>query len=204
MSAPRRVPLLRWEPLPFLVLLVLALGTGVVRPDGPAPLFWAYNALLVAVVIWVLVVVLRPDPARNPDRWGSFESLEHAELVDAPAAVDRELQTLVPVDVQRRQSKIDLARIAAGPSQHAVLVPRSRRWLSPRYRVGVVLEGGGKPRQGGYLQPAADERRREQLDALAQQGRYVRVPVRITGDQQPYGLDLDLSGLDDLDALDPA
>ena len=87
------------------------------------------------------------------------------------------------------------ARLHGGADQRAVLVPRARRWLSPRYRVGVQLVGDGRPHHAGFLPDAADARWRDRLDLLRTDGRYVRVPVRINGSNRPFRVDLDLSGL---------
>jgi hypothetical protein len=81
-----------------------------------------------------------------------------------------------------------------------VLVPRASRWLSRRYRIGVQLAGGDRPRHAGFLSPAADDRWRELLDGMREHGRYVRVPALITGGSRPYGVELDLSGLERLGA----
>jgi hypothetical protein len=133
---------------------------------------------------------------RNPDPMGDLTSLDGLDLVDAES-IGAAVRAVVPVaDVHRHQAAIDLARLHGGASQHAVLVPRSRRWLSPKYRIGVQLAGGDRPRHAGYLGDAADARWRDVLDAVAvSRGAYVRVPAVIEGDRRPFRVDLDLSGL---------
>lgn len=198
MSAPRRKPLLRGEPLPFLVVLVLLIATGGVRPDSPPWLFWPFNVLLVASLVWLVAVLVRGRRRPNPDQWGDLRTLEGLELVEAPAP-PRTVRQVAPVaDSHRHQPAIDLALLHGGADQHAVLVPRASRWLSMRYRIGVQLVGGGTPRHAGFLPEKVDATWRERLDGLALEGRYVRVPARITGDARPHGVELDLGGLEAL------
>ena len=106
---------------------------------------------------------------------------------------------MVPVDdVRRHQPAIELARIHGGTEQSAVLVPRASRWLKRRYRIGVQLVGGDRPRHAGFLSRAAEDRWIELLDGRLERGEYVRVPAIITGASRPYGVELDLSGLGSL------
>ncbi|WP_136708803.1 hypothetical protein [Agromyces sp. H66] len=198
MPAPRSKPLLSWEPLPYLVLLVLLVLTGVVRPDAPPVLFWGLIALIVAALAWLIAALVRSTRRENPDRWGDLSTLDGLDVVDA-ARRERDVRTVVPVDdAQRHQSAIELARLAGGAEQHAVLVPRASRWLSRRYRVGVQLVGGDRPRHAGFLGPASADRWTELLDDLREHGRYVRVPALVTGAARPFGVELDLSGLEGL------
>lgn len=198
MPAPRSKPLADWEPLPYLVLLVLLLLTTVVRPDAPPVFFWGLMVLVVAAIGWLVVALVRSGRSENPDRWGDLSSLEGLEVVDAPGR-ERDVRTVVPVeDANRHQPAIELARLHGGAEQHAVLVPRASRWLSRRYRIGVQLVGGDRPRHAGFLGRAAEERWTEVLDDLREQGRYVRVPALVTGASRPHGVELDLSGLEEL------
>ncbi|GAA1775484.1 hypothetical protein [Agromyces lapidis] len=200
MSAPRRKPLLHWEPLPYLVVLVLLIATGGVRPESPPWLFWPFTVLLVAALVWLVAGLVRGRRRGNPDQWGDLQTIDGLELVDAPRR-EREVRQVAPVaDAHRHQPAIDLALLHGGADQHAVLVPRASRWLSRRYRIGVQLVGGGTPRHAGFLGDAVDATWRELLDALASEGRYVRVPARITGDSRPHGVELDLGGLESLEA----
>jgi hypothetical protein len=197
MPARRSKPLTSWEPAPYLVLLVLLLLTGVVRPDAPPALFWGLMTLVVAALGWLIASLARSGRPTNPDRWGDLSTLDGLDLVDA-ARRARDVRAVVPVDdTQRHQPAIELARLHGGAEQHAVLVPRASRWLSRRYRVGVQLVGGDRPRHAGFLTRAAEQRWIEVLDDLRVQGRYVRVPALVTGASRPYGVELDLSGLDD-------
>lgn len=200
MPAPRSKPLTRWEPMPFLVVFVLLLLTGVVRPDGAPILLWVLVALLLASLAWLVVSLVRSTRRSNPDQWGDLSSLDGILLIDAPRR-EREVRTVVPVDdTQRHQPAIELARLHGGTEQHAVLVPRASRWLSRRYRIGVQLVGGDRPRHAGFLRRDAEERWVELLDGLRERGDYVRVPAIVTGAARPYGVELDLSGLPALEA----
>lgn len=195
MPAPRSKPLTRWEPMPFLVVLVLLLLTGLVRPDGPPVLVWGLVVALVASLAWLVVSLVRSTRRANPDQWGDLSSLDGIELVDAPQR-QREVRAVVPVeDTHRHQPAIELARLHGGAEQHAVLVPRASRWLSRRYRIGVQLVGGDRPRHAGFLRRDAEERWIELLEQLRDRGAFARVPAIVTGAERPYGVELDLSGL---------
>ncbi|MGI9823375.1 hypothetical protein [Agromyces sp. Marseille-Q5079] len=198
MPAPRSKPILAWEPAPYLVLLVLLILTGLVRPSSSPWLFWPFTVVLVAALAWLVVPLVRGRNERpNPDRWGDLSTLDGLVILDAPQR-EREVRTLLPVaDVHRHQAAIDLARIHGGGEQHAVLVPRSSRWLSRRYRVGVQLVGGDRPRHAGFIADAAAEPWLDRIDELRGEGVFVRVPALITGADRPFGVDLDVSGLAD-------
>lgn len=199
MPAPRSKPLLAWEPLPFLVLIGLLLLTGVIRPEGSPAVFWPFLVLILAACVWLVVSLGRAVRRTNPDRWGDLSTLDGLEVVDAPRR-EREVRSVVPVDeVNRHQPAIELARLYGGTEQHAVLVPRASRWLKRRYRIGVQLVGGDRPRHAGFLGRVADERWVDLLDGLRQRGTFVRVPAIIVGASRPYGIDLDLSGLEALE-----
>jgi hypothetical protein len=195
MPAPRSKPLLSWEPFPFLVLLVLLLLTSVVRPDGPPVTFWALVVAILAAIAWLVVSLVRASRRTNPDQWGDLSTLDGLVIVDAPR-VEREVRAVVPVDdVGRHQPAIELARLHGGAEQPAVLVPRASRWLKRRYRIGVQLVGGDRPRHAGFLTRPAEDRWVELLDGMFRRGEYVRVRAIITGSSRPYGVELDLAGL---------
>lgn len=205
---PRFKPLLSWEPFPFIVVIGLLLLTGVIRPDAPGWLLWPFLGLVVAALAFLVVRFLRDRRPANPDRWGDLATLDGLGLVDAPGAA-REIRTVTPVDdTGRHQASIDLARTHGGAEQDAVLVPRASRWLSPRYRIGVQLVGGSvnsggssaRPRHAGFLRADAEARWGGLLDGLRARGEYVRVPAMVTGDSRPFAVELDLSGLERLEA----
>jgi hypothetical protein len=198
MPAPRSKPLLAWEPLPFLVLVGLLLLTGWIRPDGPPVLFWLLVVLVLAALAWLVVSLVQSSRRGNPDQWGDLATLDDLDVVDAPHQA-RDVRSVVPVeDVNRHRAAIELARLYGGAEQHAVLVPRANRWLSRRYRVGVQLVGGDRPRHAGFLPAAAADRWVDLLDDLRRRGSFVRVPAIIVGDSRPHKVDVDLSGLEAL------
>jgi len=200
MPAPRSKPLLAWEPFPLLVLIVLLLLTGVIRPGGPPVLFWPFVLVVLAALGWFVVSLVRASRPRNPDQWGDLSGLEGLDVIDAPRR-ERVVRSVVPVeDTNRHQPAIELARLYGSPEQHAVLVPRASRWLSRRYRIGVQLVGGDRPRHAGFLGRVAEARWVELLDGMRERGAFVRVPAIVTGDSRPYGVELDLSGLEALEA----
>lgn len=200
---PRRKPLLAWEPFPYLVVIVLLLGTGFIRPDAPPWLLWPFLALLVAAIGYLAYRFVQERRPANPDRWGDLSTLDGLEVVDAPGAA-RQVRTVTPVeDTGRHQAAIDLARVQGGAEQDAVLVPRASRWLSRRYRVGVQLVGGARPRHAGFLRPDAEARWADALDALRERGEYVRVPAFVAGASRPFKVELDLSGLERIETGAP-
>lgn len=198
MPAPRSKPLLRWEPLPFLVLLALLLLTGLIRPDGPPAPFWILVVLVLASIGWLIASLVGSSRRANPDQWGDLSTLDGLDIVDVPHR-DRQVRSVVAVDdTQRHQPAIELARLYGGTEQPAVLVPRASRWLARRYRIGVQLVGGDRPRHVGFLGRAAEERWVDLLDALRERGEYAQVPAIVTGTSRPYRVELDLSGLEGL------
>jgi hypothetical protein len=200
MPAPRSKPLLAWEPFPLLVVIVLLLFTGVIRPDAPPVLFWPFVLVVLAALGWFVVSLVRATRRTNPDQWGDLSSLDGLDVIDAPRQA-RVVRSVVPVeDTNRHQPAIELARLYGSPEQFAVLVPRASRWLSRRYRIGVQLVGGDRPRHAGFLGRIAEERWVELLDGLRERGAFVRVPAIVTRDSRPYGVELDLSGLPALEA----
>lgn len=205
---PRFKPLLDWEPLPFLVAIALLLLTGVVRPDSESWLVWSLAAGIVAAVVWLLVSTLR-GRGRNPDRWGDLSTLDGLTIVDVPsrpvadpAGPGGTVRTAAEViDTERHRSSIELAVLEGGERLHAVLVPRASRWMSPRYRVGVQLAGGARPRHAGFLDDATSARWAAILDAERARGVYARVPAQVRTDGGRLRVELDLSGMERFEGL---
>ncbi|WP_353809482.1 hypothetical protein [Agromyces sp. SYSU T00194] len=196
-SVPTRKPFLEWEPLPYLVVLALAVAISLVRPADAPFAFWPLLIAVVLAAAWLVATLVRDGRStRNPDRWGDLRTLDGIRVIDAPGQ-PRAVSGVVPVrDAERHQSSIDLARIHGGNEQHAVLVPRASRWMARRYRIGVQLVGGTRPHLAGFLHEAADERWRAVLDGLRAHDAYVRVPATIVGQERPFRVELDLSGLE--------
>lgn len=197
---PRYKSLLRWEPFPYLVLLALLLATGFIRPDAPPVLLWPFVLGIAASLVWVLVAIRAERRDRNPDAWGNLTGVAGLDLTEVPSA-SAAVRTVVPViDTHRHQAAIDLARLHGGAEQQAVLVPRASRWMSMRYRVGVQLVGGDRPRHAGYLPDDAQDRWGGLLEARRVAGGYLSVPAFVLGEARPHRVELDLSGLGALEA----
>ncbi|MET0724786.1 MAG: hypothetical protein ABWY36_00445 [Leifsonia sp.] len=197
MPEPRFKSPIDWEPLSYLVLFVLVVVAGSIRPDvAPIP-FWIATALAVAAAVFFVISLVR-DVARNranPDGWGNLKTLDGLSIV---AAEHRDAETrpyIAVADVHRHQSAIDIARARSGDHLRAVLVPRASRWLSNRYRIGVQLVAGDRIAHAGFLPDVADRRWREELGALRDAGAFVSVPARIRGTEKPFTVELDASGL---------
>ena len=204
MPARRSKPLIVWEPLPYLVLFALVLVASVVSPERLPLLFWPLVVVIVATAAWMLASLVAGARPANPDRWGDLASLDGIEVRDAPR-LDRGVRAVATVtDSGRHQPSIELARLFGGAEQAAVLIPHATRWMTRRYRVGVQLVGGTRPRHAGFLDDGADARWRDLLDALARQGAYVRVPALIVGETRPFKVELDLGGLALLEGEPPA
>lgn len=200
MGRPLRKPFWRWEPLPYLVLVLLLLFTGSVRADAAPAVFWP--ALAVTVAAAIAFVVLLIGQARrgrpNPDSSGDLYTLDGLAVVDVPASADRPVPV---VEVNRHQAAIDASQAWAGAdrAQTAVLVPGASRWLGLRLRVSVQLvsEHAGVPRihHAGFLPEQAAEKWQQELAALRRAGVYLRVPAIVVGSGRPFTVQLDLGGL---------
>ncbi len=183
------------------MLVALLLLTGVIRPDGPVVLLVLFVVAVLAALAWLIWSLVRASRRANPDQWGDLTTTDGLELVDAPGR-PRDVRTVVPVDdANRHQPAIELARLYGGAEQHAVLVPRASRWMSRRYRVGVQLVGGDRPRHAGFLGrcrggPLGRPARRPRERAATTCGS----PRSSSAASRPFGVDLDLSGLEALEA----
>lgn len=197
MSEPRNKSLLHWEPFSYVLLVVLVILAGSLNPQGAPIAFWIAAVFAAAATVFFLIAFVSYGRRSrlNPDPSGNLRSLADITLV-AAEHVDAETNPSVTVaDVHRHQTAIEIVRTHGGEQVRAVLVPRSSRWLSRRYRVGVQLVAAGEIRHAGFLPDAVDERWREQLGALRDDDRYVEVPALIRGSQRPFSVDLDVSGL---------
>jgi hypothetical protein len=194
MTRTLRKPLWRWEPGPYLLLILLLISTASIPPRRLPVLYTVLFVLtaIVAVVLLVLLVRQGLRGRRNPDPAGILTSLDGLELVplgatDAP---------ITPVaDTARHQAALENVRVRAGSSPVAVLVPDATRWLGLRIRIAVHLVAGDRVYHVGFLPDRATERYNEGLRALAARRAYVSAPSSITGTAPRYGLDVDLGAL---------
>lgn len=197
MTRTLRKPLWRWEPAPYVLLIVLMLATGSVVPDRNPVVYWVLFAATVAAaaVVIVLIVVQLARGRRNPDAVGMLSSLDGLELV--PLASSSAPPTPV-VDASRHQSALDSARARAGVAPVAVLVPDATRWLALRIRVAVHVVVPGKVYHVGFLPEQATARYDLGLRNLAVQRRFVTAPARVIGTARPFAAEVDLGSLDAL------
>lgn len=199
MPEPRRKSFWRWEPLPYLAVLILLVFAGAVRPNAAPVLFWIVApvtvVVVVAFVVMLIVQVRRPKP--NPDASGDLATLDGLTVI-AAAPTDG---PRVPVDdVRRHQSAIEAAEAfatSAGRPVEAVLVPGATRWLALRLRVSVQLVGGTHISHGGFLPERAADRWQGELTRLRDGGIYLRVPVVVRGAPRSFTVEVDLGGLAD-------
>ncbi|NYD65818.1 hypothetical protein [Agromyces atrinae] len=194
---PRSKPLLAWEPLPYIVLFVAALALSTARPDSLPVVFWSVAPVAALALVYFILSLARERRLResNPNGNGELSSLAGLEIRQIEGQAGAPVTTVA--ESGRHQPEIDLIRIHEG--DRAVLVPRATRWLGRRYRVGVELVAGDRVRRAGFLPEAAEKRFASPLDELRARGVYVSVPARITGTTRPFGVDLELAGLAQLD-----
>ncbi|WP_022901707.1 hypothetical protein [Humibacter albus] len=194
MTRTPRKPLWRWEPGPYLLLLLLLLATGTVKPERWPVLFDVLLVVTIAVaagVIVLLVVQARSGP-RNPDSFGVLRDLDGLRLL--PVAPSDAPPTPV-IGTQQHQSAIDSTRARAGGTPTAVLVPDATRWLGLRLRVAVHLVAVDRVYHVGFLPERAVARYNDGLRAPASRGEYVAVPARVNGETRPFRVELDLGSL---------
>ncbi|TFV98716.1 hypothetical protein [Orlajensenia leifsoniae] len=197
MSEPRNKSLLHWEPFAYILLVVLVVLAGSLDPQGAPVAFWIAAVFAAAATVFFLIAFVSYGRRSrlNPDPSGNLRSLSDITIVPAQHVAAETNPTVTVVDVGRHQSAIDIVRSRGGAKVRAVLVPRASRWLSRRYRIGVQLVAAGEIRHAGFLPDAVDERWRDRLGALRDDDSYVEVPAVIIGSQQPFSVDLDVSGL---------
>lgn len=194
-SAPRK-PLWRWEPAPYLLLIVLLIATSVVGPRLPA-LYWVLFAVtsVVAASLLVMIVMGIARGPGNPDSAGILSSLDGLELVEFPAA---DAPPTPVVGTRRHQAALDAVHARGISSPPAVLVPDATRWLARRIRIAVHLVADEHVYHVGFLPEAATVRYNSGLHELAAQRRYVRAPSSMIGKPGSYGVELALGGLPEL------
>jgi hypothetical protein len=194
MDRTLRKPLWRWEPGPYLLLVLLVLVTGSLRPDRFPVAYWILFAITVAVAaVLVAVFVLRlVRGPRNPDAAGMLVTLDGLDLVhlepsDAPPTP--------VIGTQRHQEALYTVHARVGSSPVAVLVPDATRWLGRRIRIAVHLIAAGRVHHVGFLSDISTGRYNAGLHALAQQRRFVTAGATIVGEERPFTLQLDLGAL---------
>lgn len=202
MTRTLRKPLWRWEPAPYVLLIVLMLVTGSIAPDRLPVAYWVLFALTVAAatLVVVLVVVQFARGRQNPDAAGMLSSLDGLDLV--PLASSTAPPTPV-VDAARHQSALDSAQARVGANPVAVLVPDATRWLALRFRIAVHVVAPGKVYHVGFLPEQATARYDVGLRGLAGRRRFVTAPAHVIGTARPFALEVDLGGLEALLAATP-
>lgn len=203
MTSTQRKPLWRWEPAPYLLLILLLIATASVPPGQLPILYWTLvviTAIVAVILVALLVVQLRRGP-RNPDASGKLSSLGGIELIPLHATAAPPTPV---VGIARHQAAIESARARAGTSPSAVLVPDATRWLGLRIRIAVHLVASERVYHVGFLPERATERYNETLRTLGAQRRFVSVPGTIEGEAAPYAVDVELGALADMtDATAP-
>lgn len=201
MDRTPRKPLWRWEPAPYLLLVLLVLATGSVRPTVLPVAYWILLAVtVVAAAVLVTGFVLRiARGPRNPDAAGILTSLDGIQLVplkpsDAPPTP--------VIGTQRHQEALYTVHARAGSSPVAVLAPDATRWLGLRIRIAVHLVAADRVHHVGFLSDIATSRFNGGLRTLAAGRRFVSATAKVIGDDRPFALQLDLGGLGDV--ADPA
>lgn len=194
MDRTLRKPLWRWEPGPYLLLVLLVLVTGSLRPDLFSVAYWILFSITVAVaaaLISVFVLRLVRGP-RNPDAAGMLTTLDGLDLV--PLEPSSAPPTPV-IGVQRHQEALYTVHARAGSSPVAVLVPDATRWLGLRIRIAVHLIAAGRVHHVGFLSDISTLRYNAGLHTLAQRRRFVTAVATVVGDARPFALQLDLGAL---------
>ncbi|MGA0568686.1 hypothetical protein ACO2Q7_15255 [Rathayibacter sp. KR2-224] len=197
MTGTQRKPLWRWEPAPYLLLILLLIATASVPPGQLPILYWTLVVItaIVAVILVALLVVQLGRGPRNPDASGMLSGLGGIELKALPTTA---APSTPVVGTTRHQGAIESARARAGTSPSAVLVPDATRWLGLRIRIAVHLVASERVHHVGFLPERATERYNERLRALAAERRFVSVPATIKGEASPYAIDVDLGALADM------
>lgn len=189
-----RKPLWRWEPAPYLLLIVLAAVTVSISPNGAPVAYWTLLTLtvVVAAIAVTLLVVSLVRGRSNPDSAGMLSGIDDLELVP----LDAGSAPATPVaDTNRHRAALESVAARAVGIPTAVLVPDATRWLGLRIRIAVHLVVPGKVYHVGFLPEQATVAYTAGLRALAARRRFVSPPVRSFATDPPYKLELDLGAL---------
>ncbi|GAB3807836.1 hypothetical protein GCM10028798_33000 [Humibacter antri] len=205
-STPRK-PLWRWDPAPYVLLLILLIVTSSIPPLGAPVLYWALVAItaLVALVLVVLLVAQLARGRRNPDAAGILSSLDGLELVRLAASA---APATPVVETRRHQGALESVLARVGENPEAVLVPDATRWLGLRIRIAVHLVAGGRVHHVGFLPDRSTQRYNAGLRALAARHLYVCAPSTVisskatrstpSGTSSVLDVQLDLGSLADV------
>ena len=190
-----RKPLWRWEPGPYLLVLILIVITSAIRPDVFPVAYWiAFGITVVGCAgLIVLIVVSFAHRSRNPDAAGILRSLDGIELVPVPGS---EVPPTPVLSTRRHQQAIEAALSWTGSASVAVLVPDATRWLGRRIRIAVHLVAEDRPYHAGFLPDLATVRYNDLLRAQAGVGRYAAVVCRVSGPAGRRRLDVALGELE--------
>jgi len=199
-----RKPLWRWDPAPYVLLLILLIVTSSIPPRGAPVLYWVLVVItaVVALILLVMLVVQLARGRRNPDSAGILSALDGLELVP----LDPTSTPATPVmETGRHQGALESVLARTGSNPDAVLVPDATRWLGLRIRIAVHLVADDRVYHVGFLPDRATGRYNTGLRALAAQRRYVRAPAELiaskatrstpSGTSPVLGLQLDLGSL---------
>ncbi|MEJ3403361.1 hypothetical protein WDJ51_01320 [Rathayibacter sp. YIM 133350] len=199
MTEPRYKNLLVWEPFPFLVLFVLVVVAGSIRPSDAPVAFWiAAGLTLVATVYFVVAFIVQGRRSKaNPDAEGNLRTLDGLTLIESAHNDDEVAPFVAVADVHRHQAAIEVTLTRGGDRVSAVLVPKASRWMGLRYRIGVQLVAGSQVRHVGFLPDQVERRWADQLGELRRANLFAQVPARIRGSARPFTVELDVSGLED-------
>ncbi|GAB3386193.1 hypothetical protein GCM10027568_04190 [Humibacter soli] len=194
MNRTLRRPLWRWEPGPYLLVLILIVITSAIRPELFPVAYWIFFSITVVAIagLVVVIVVSFARRSRNPDSAGILRSLEGIELVSVPKTDDPPTPVLI---MKRHQQAIDAALSWKGTVTHAVLIPDATRWLGRRIRIAVHLVAEDRPYHVGFLPDLSTERYNEALKVESGSGRYALVTARVMGEPGRRKVDLSLGGL---------
>ena len=174
-----RKPLWRWEPAPYVLVVVLVVVTSALQPRDVPVLYWTFFALTLASVVLLVAAIIASARRRARAPWtGILRSLDGMRLIEVDPSGG--LPTPV-VDTHRHQSAIGAAASWGSATLLAVLIPDATRWLGLRIRVAVHLVADGHVYHVGFLPDQATVRFNDRLRMLAAADRFALVPVALAG-----------------------
>jgi hypothetical protein len=210
-SRPRtRRPLWRWEPGPYLLLLLLVMITGSIDPRYLLVAYIVFVVLTIAAAAVVVATIAAGTVRRRRDPLASgvVRSVERLNLVE----LDRSDAPATPViDTYRHRSALEAAQAMTVGSPRALLVPDSARWYGLRLRIAVHLLADTRAYHAGYLPDRSTLRYNAGLATLAASGCHVVAPatlaiteMRRSGGVKRHAVAVDLGALPALLEAAPA